>query len=73
MDIASVHQVQSKITSHNVFLSFFSGLKTQTAYNLNVAMPLAQFADPWRKVHLKGEPEVIYLTYLMGSIDIVVD
>lgn len=38
-----------------VFLN--SGLKT--AYNLDVAMPLAQFADPWRKVHLKGEPEVI--------------
>ncbi len=46
-------------TTNYCIVFFNSGLKILTAYNLDVAMPLAQFADPWQKVHLKGEPEVI--------------
>jgi hypothetical protein len=31
--------------------------------NPDAAMPLAQFADPWRKVQIKQETEVIFLRF----------
>jgi hypothetical protein len=35
--------------------------------NPNAAMPLAQFADPWRKVQIKQETEVSYFLFVLIS------
>jgi hypothetical protein len=35
--------------------------------NPNAAMPLAQFADPWRKVQIKQETEVSYFLFVLFS------